>query len=48
MRKISLNGNKLIPNYDILIKCQNSSVLDQHEVLEKNGYSRLEFEGVNA
>ena len=48
MRKISLNGNKIIPNYDILTKCQNSSVLDQHEVLEKNEYSRLGFEGGNA
>ena len=47
MRKISLNGNKMILKFDILTKCQERSILDQHEILEKNGYNRLEFEGVN-
>ena len=47
MRKINQNSNMLFSNYDILTKCQENSLLDQHEVLEKNGCNQLGFEGVD-
>ena len=41
MRKDSLSGNKLNPKYNIPAKCQEISILDQCDVLEKNGYGQL-------